>query len=67
MEKLIKVNSYLIDVELFLVFVSCLVEKITCSFYGLGKIDLVDLAYNLLIFENQISSLSSNTLIGVSS
>ena len=35
-------------------------------FTGEFIIDLADLAFDLLIFENQISSLSSNTLIGVS-
>ena len=39
--------------------------ELSSSFDGFGKIDLADLAFDLLIFENQISSLSSNTLIGV--
>ena len=48
-------------------FVSCFFfgGELSSSFDGLGKIDLADLAFDLLIFENQISSLSSNTLIGV--
>jgi len=65
--------NYFKDILVCLAFILCVNSQYEVkyfggeptSLFGLYKIDLADLAFDFGIFENHISSLSINTLIGV--